>query len=119
LSSLYFRGNAPAADASVFYTDSNVTIYYLPNTTGWLADFAGMPTALWNPHPTSFTLTGGHFGFTIAGTSGLSVVVMACTNLSNPVWLPLSTNVLAGGSTGFTDPQSGNYPTRFYGFRAP
>jgi hypothetical protein len=28
-------GNAPQADGTVFYGDDPVTIYYLPDTTGW------------------------------------------------------------------------------------
>jgi len=119
LRTVYFQGNAPAADSSLFYTDSNVTVYYLPGTTGWLADFSGMPTALWNPHATSLTTLGGHFGFTIAGPASATIVVMACTNLSHPVWLPVSTNLLAGGSSSFSDPLPASFGDRFYRFSSP
>jgi hypothetical protein len=54
------------------------------------------------------------FGFNIAGTSGLVIVVDTCTNLANPVWTPVATNTLSGGSSYFGDPQWTNYPGRFY-----
>jgi hypothetical protein len=41
-----FQGNAPGAGSNVFSTDTNVTVYYLPGTTGWRATFAGAPTAI-------------------------------------------------------------------------
>jgi hypothetical protein len=42
-------------------------------------------------------------------------VVEACTNLANPVWLPVATNTFsASGTSTFTDPNS--YPSRFYRF---
>jgi len=63
----------------------------------------------------------GHrqFGFTISGTGGLVVVVEASTSLGNPVWHPLGTNTLSGGSFCFSDPQWTNYPARFYRLRMP
>jgi hypothetical protein len=52
LTGVYFQGNAPSNDSYVFYADSNVTVYYLPGTTGWGATFGGRPTALWIQVPT-------------------------------------------------------------------
>jgi hypothetical protein len=69
------------------------------------------------------------FGFNITGSSNLVIIVEACTDLANPVWVMLSTNTLTptstdtntptGGASTFTDPQSSSYPGRFYRFRAP
>jgi hypothetical protein len=42
------------------------------------------------------------------------VVVQASTNLSNPVWSPISTNILSDGTSYFSEPQWINYPRRFY-----
>lgn len=50
-------------------------------------------------------------------TDPFSLVVEAATNLANPVWQPLQTNALNNGSFPFTDPQSSNYPSRFYRVR--
>jgi hypothetical protein len=58
------------------------------------------------------------FGFTITGISDQAVAVDACTNLSNPVWLPVQTNTLIGGSSYFADPCWTNYPGRFYRLRS-
>ena len=75
------------------------------------------------------------FGFNITGGSNLVIVVEACTNLANPTWSPLATNILttslsytyttngAKMSTNsfayFSDPQWTNYPARFYRLRSP
>ena len=52
LAGVYFEGNAPGADSTVFKVfkgDNNATAYYLPGTTGWenFALLTGIPTALW------------------------------------------------------------------------
>jgi serine/threonine protein kinase len=49
LTSVYFQGDAPSADWSVFSGDGKATVYYRPETTGWGRDLSGRPTAIWNP----------------------------------------------------------------------
>ena len=106
LTGVYFQGNAPSVGLYVFDGDNNATVYYLPGTTGW------------NPQVqtsgASFGVRTNRFGFTITGTSSLGVVVEACTNLANPIWSPVGTNSLTGGSSYFSDPQWTNYARRFY-----
>jgi hypothetical protein len=123
LTSVYFQGNAPSADSSVFSGDNYLTVYYMPGTTGWGPFLADRPAVRWNPQVqpgnASFGVRTNLFGFAIAGTSGLAVVVEACTNLASPVWLPLGTNTLANGSAFFSDPQWTNYASRFYRLRSP
>ena len=46
LAGVYFKGNAPTADSTVFGSDTNATVYYLPDTTGWSNTFAGRPAVL-------------------------------------------------------------------------
>jgi len=46
-------------------------------------------------------------------------VVEASTNLANPAWILVGTNILDGGSYYFSDPQWTNYPARFYRLRWP
>ena len=53
----------------------------------------------------NFGVRAGQFGFTITGASGLVIVVEECADLANPVWSPVGTNTLAGGSSYFSDPQ--------------
>jgi len=123
LTKIYFTGNAPSLtnDSTVFSGDP-ATVYYLPGTTGWGAMFDGLPTAPWflpNPqilnHSASFGVQPGGFGFTISWATNASVVVLATTNLANPVWIPVSTNnTLTSGTNYFSDPQWTNYPMRFY-----
>jgi len=103
----------------VFAQDPAI-IYYLPGTTGWGPFFGDAPTELWNPQASALGISGGHFGFHISGPSNTVIVVEACTNLAQPVWLPVSTNALdGGGASSFSDSQSANCPARFYRFRSP
>jgi len=127
---IYFQGNAPAMGEGVFdqvtYFNDKATIYYLPGSTGWGSTFGGLPTALWylsnplilNSEPNIGTQTNG-FGFNIYWASNISVVVEACTNLSNPIWVPILTNTPTSGSSYFSDPQWTNYPGRFYRVSSP
>lgn len=124
LAGVYFRGNAPyLGGSSVFNGDTSATIYYLPGTTGWGPSFAGLATALWLPQmrfdgPRCGTGTNA-FGFSIAWTSGQTVVVEACTNLASPAWCPVGTNTFVDASVCFSDSAWTNYPSRLYRTRWP
>ena len=67
----------------------------------------------------SFGMRQTGFGFTVTNAGSPTVVVEACTNLTNPVWVPVGTNTLTGGSSDFNDSQWTNYPCRFYRFQMP
>ena len=121
LTGVYFRGNAPNANSSVFNGDAYATVYYLPDTIGWGPFFANRPIALWNAQvqPGSFGVRTNQFGFNITGNSNLVVVVEAASNLANSTWCPVQTNTLTGAALYFSDPQWTNYPGRFYRLRWP
>jgi hypothetical protein len=129
LKGVFFRGNAPIPAGLAFFASSpNVTVYYLPGTTGWedFARLAGVPIALWFlPNPLilnngpGFGVQTNGFGFIIYWATNISVVVEACTNLANPIWSPVGTNTLTGGSSYFSDCQWTNYPVRCYRLRLP
>jgi hypothetical protein len=121
LTSVYFQGNVPSGTGvGNAFNDDPTIVYYLPGTTGWGATFGGAPTELWNPQAATFTTSDGQFGFNITGPTNATIVVETCTNLANPVWLPVSTNTLSGsGTSSFNDPQTANYPDRYYRFTAP
>ncbi len=118
LAGVYFAGNAPSGDSSVFSND-NATVYYLPGATGWGPTFGGLPTMLWLPQVQNLGVQMNQFGFNIIWANDQVVVVEACTNLVNAVWVPLATNTLTGGSSYFSDPQWTNYPARFYRLSSP
>jgi hypothetical protein len=107
----------------VFADDNYATVYYLPGTTNWGSTFGGLPAVLWNPQvqtsAVSFGVRTNRFGFAIAGTSNLTIVVETCTNLANAQWSPVGTITLTGGSCYFSDPQWTNYTRRFYRLRSP
>jgi len=125
LTKAYFWGNAPSGNDTIFSGETGI-VYYLPGTTGWDPTFGGWPTTLWYP-PNPLILGSGYglgittngFGFTISWAPYASIVVEACTNLSNPVWSPVSTNSLLNGTNCFCDPSWTNYPNRFYRVRWP
>jgi hypothetical protein len=126
LSSVLFLGNAPNAADEVFYGDPGATVYYLSGTSGWTSTFSSLPTVVpvvWDRQIETgggnFGVIGDQFGFNISGPPSISVVIQACTNLLNPVWVPLSTNTLNGGLSFFADPQWTNYPGRFYRLNVP
>ncbi len=117
LTTAYFWGNAPPDDGTIFSGDP-ATVYYLAGTTGWGSYFGGVPAVLWNPQASAFGFTGGKFRFNLTGPTNAVIVIEACTNLSHPVWLPVSTNTLSGlGTSAFSDPTG--YPMRYYRFRSP
>ena len=123
LTGAYFLGNAPSRDWFQFWYDNNATVYCLPKTDGWTSWFGTRPVVQWNlpPQisPAGLGMQMNQFGFNLTGFSGQVVVVEACTDLANPVWLPVGTNTLTGGSACFSDPQCTNYPGRFYRLRSP
>ncbi|MFZ0828789.1 MAG: leucine-rich repeat domain-containing protein [Verrucomicrobiia bacterium] len=123
LNAVYFLGNVPSTDSTAFSGDNSASVYYLSGTTGWLKTFGGRPTVLWNPQVqtsgANFGVRTNRFGFNIAGTSNLVIVVEASTNLVNPAWSPVGTNILANGLSYFSDQQLTNYHSRFYRLSAP
>jgi hypothetical protein len=108
LSSAYFMGSAFSADRTVFLNplSGGLKVYYLPGSSGW------------NPqveqNSASFGVRSNQFGFGITGTDGMSIVVEACTNVTDSAWSPVSTITISNGSSYFGDPQWTNYPSRFY-----
>ena len=121
LTAINFKGNAPMLLNKWVFDGSPVTVYHLPNTTGW-DTFTGPTPVLWNPQPVydaTFDILTNRFGFTITNAGNPTIIVYACTNLTSGVWVPVSTNTLTGGASYFSDPQWTNYAGRFYRFRSP
>jgi len=86
-------------------------------------DSLRVPPLLWNlkmwTSNSKFDTQSKCFGFTVSGTSNQVIVVEACTNLANPLWTPIQTNTLIGGSSDLDDPQWTNFPSRYYRVRSP
>jgi len=66
----------------------------------------------------SFGMLSNRFGFNFNWASGKVVIVDACTNLANPIWIPLQTNTLTGSSFYFSDSRWTNFIGRFYRLRS-
>ena len=120
---VYFKGDAPSLGAAVFNGDTKATVYYLPGTSGWGTTFGGLPAILWNPQVqtagNSFGVRTNKFGFVIAGSSNLVIIVEGCTNLAVPNWSPAGTNTLTNGFSYFGDARWTNFPGRYYRLRSP
>lgn len=124
LTGVHFRGNAPR-NLDSFQGADNVTVYYMPGTTGWVTTFGGRPTAPWvRPNPVilttapNFGVQTNAFGFMISWATSASVVVEASATLDTPVWSPVSTNTLTEGWSYFSDTEWRSYPARFYRIRS-
>jgi len=76
LTSVYFNSNAPAADVSAFDGDTNATVYYLFDTTGWSSPFGGLPAVSASPQAQfNFTTNAGIITLTgYTGPSGPAVI---------------------------------------------
>ncbi len=57
------------------------------------------------------------FSFIVSWAKNVSVVVEACTNLSDPVWIPLRTNAITDGYFRFSEPVRTNISGHFYRVR--
>ena len=134
LTSVYFLGDRPwensDPEAINFRFADGVTVYYLPGRSGWNQPddrwpgkrCGGRPFLPWRadvqlPNEDVFVRDSDPFGFNLVWADGQSVVVEACTDLANPVWLPLGTNLITQGSANFSDPQRTNFSNRFYRVR--
>jgi uncharacterized repeat protein (TIGR03803 family) len=62
----------------------------------------------------NFGVRSNAFGFDLTGLSNEVAVVESCTNLQNPLWLPVGTNTLDGSPDYFYDPAWKNLPCQFY-----
>jgi hypothetical protein len=114
LKSVLFEGDAPTADSSVFLGDANVTVYYLPGTTGWDSTFCGVGTVLWNPVACGPAVHDNKFGFSIIGTTNIPVAIERCTDLAGGAWAIAQSGILTNGLLQFSDQSWTNNPRCFY-----
>lgn len=126
LTSIYCKGNAPSFDSPRSFEGTYATVYYLPGTTGWGANYGWLSTAPWLlPYPMILDFASGFgaqsngFSFLISWATNASVVIEACTNVATDSWTPVGTNTLSNGTNYFSDPGWANDPARFYRVRSP
>jgi hypothetical protein len=124
---VHFMGNPPGFGVSVF-TEYQVTYYRLVSATGWEETPFGKNMHYWDPalwfsqpsnSGTNYYFQSTYFGFPLMGTNAENAIVEACTNLSNPVWIPVGVKTFSGSNYIFSDPEWTNYPGRFYRVRNP
>jgi len=125
LQEVCFRGNAPGDEGSIF-SGCPATIYYLPGTAGWGANYSDRPTAPWVlPNPVilgfgdRFGVRTNRFGFVISwATNDIAIAVEACTDPTQSVWAPVGSVSLDNGSAYFSDADWANHAARFYRVRS-
>jgi len=126
LKHLFFEGDAPLVNEQFGLGGGAITVFYLPGAKGWGGSYGMLPTQLWNPAiatgEAGFGLDGDRFQFVLTGnnpaSAGARLVVEAASDLSSPVWAPVSTNVLAAdGTAPFTDSEAATSAFRVYRFR--
>jgi hypothetical protein len=123
LTAVYCLGNEPTTNKNVFagVNAAVAKVYYQAGTTGWGATFDGLPTVMLAPQfqISDATVQSNKFKFSFSGTNNQTIIIEAATNLVNPSWQKLLTNVLSGTSSNFSDAQWTNYPHRFYRLYSP
>jgi hypothetical protein len=123
LQSAFFLGDVPAVGSSLLFDGCSNVCCYLPGKSGWGAAFAGRPAYLWNPTPqtarSSFGVRSNRFGFDIAGTENIPIVVEATADVAGGSWVPQQACSLTNGCIYFSDPAWTNFPARAYRIRAP
>jgi hypothetical protein len=110
-----------AGGSGVFHIENLQLFEVTGSGTAWLDAYQGSSVVTIQA-PTKVINIGvwsNQFGFTITGSNSLVIVVEACTNLAHPVWSPVGTNTLTGGSSYFSDAKWTNSPGRFYRIRSP
>jgi len=118
LTNIFFLGNAPTQtqdQGGPFASEEPyTTLYFLPGTTGWTNQFSEATNVLWNPSVPPATMHNGQFGVTVTGNTNIPIQLQACTNLTSPVWTPLTNVSLTNGSFYYSEPVQSNSPSRFY-----
>ena len=84
LTSVYFGGDAPTLGTGVFEYDNELTIYHLPNTTGWDPDWGSTITVVYSPG------TNPDLGAALNATN------LAWTTFGDAVWFAETTNTHDG-----------------------
>jgi hypothetical protein len=95
LTAIYFLGNAPSSDGSVFI-NVHPTVYYLPGTSGWGVTFYGCPTHVWMPLP---SITSQPQSQTVNRGNTATFTVAANGTVSTNATVPLSYQWLFNGGT--------------------
>ena len=87
----------------------------LPITSQWQLTYNPGSLVLQVVPVTAFqsaSITNGNFQFAFVGQTGSSCLIEVSTNLFN--WTPLFTNTPFNGTLNFADPQTAQFPMRFY-----
>jgi hypothetical protein len=123
LTNVFFEGDAVTVPPSVFNLDNAATVYYLPGTTGWQSPVGSRPALLWNPRipiaSGGFGVISNRFGFDVAGTTNIPVVLEACSNLTIGNWTFVARMTLTNGQVHYSERWQSNLMGRFFRLRSP
>ncbi len=95
LTGVYFKGNAPDIGDLAFLGATHATVYYLPMTTGWSANFGGLPTVLRSGPP---VLSNPANRTNVIGTTATFAVTATSTVPLSYQWRKNDTNLSNTGN---------------------
>ncbi len=123
LTAVYCLGNEPTTNKNVFFVVNAAVakVYYNAGANGWGTTFDGLPTVMLSPTLaiSNAMIKSNRFEFNFSGTNNQTVVIQASTNLAQPTWQALLTNILSGTSSNYSDAKWTNYPYRYYRLYSP
>jgi hypothetical protein len=110
-------GSLPATNSLLYSAPFNLTNSATVSASAFETNYVNSvaASALFLLQPVRFsseTFSNGLFQLQFIGAAGSNYVLQASTNLVN--WTPMATNAATTNGIIFVDPNSGNYPDRFY-----
>jgi hypothetical protein len=105
--------NAPDSDQTLSFSNVIMVTPQLDEPPSTQTN--GILSIIVPPQFTAVTPTNaGAIHLELSGTAGRTYVIQAATNLMQPVWLPLTTNIATTNLVEFNDPGAATLPQRFY-----
>ncbi len=102
--------------SNAFDLTSNAVVTVSAFRSGYVNSLAGSASFFVNPVQfTSQTFSNGMFSLQLLTVPGSNYVLQASTNLTD--WTPIATNPATTNVLQFVDPNSSNYPSRYYRFQ--
>lgn len=119
LKKICFKGNAPEIGFDIFHwCPDTLRVYYVNGTLGWGSTFGGRLTEKWTPAYLAITplynYTTNTFRFSVYGTAGTRIEILATTNLYNCEWECIYFTNIINGEIEFVDQNAQAFPVRFY-----
>jgi hypothetical protein len=114
-----FTGDAPFLEGPQWFITSPAIIYYAPESSGWAATYAGLPTVMWDASLSSAQVEADKLVLRISGSSGVEVKIEKTPSLIDPQWRGVGIVLIQNGTATFADPGLRAVPIAAYRLRTP